>query len=61
LPFTLPPDAVLSKVIHALEARRPRLRYPVTFPAHAAIWLRRLLPARVLDIVAAAVSDGGKR
>jgi NAD(P)-dependent dehydrogenase (short-subunit alcohol dehydrogenase family) len=61
LPFTLPPDAVLSKVIHALEARRPRLRYPVTFPSQAALWLRRLLPGRALDLVAAIVSGSGQR
>ncbi|HEY3487004.1 MAG TPA: SDR family NAD(P)-dependent oxidoreductase, partial [Gammaproteobacteria bacterium] len=33
-PFTLPPQAVLKKVIHALESKRPRPHYPVTFPAH---------------------------
>ena len=32
VPFTLPPEAVLRKVIHALESRRPRARYYVTFP-----------------------------
>lgn len=47
--FTLPPEAVLKKVIHALEARRPRARYPVTVPAHAFSWLRRILPVRWLD------------
>jgi hypothetical protein len=61
LPFTLPPEAVLLKVIHALEARRPRLRYPVTFPAQTALWLRRLLPGRALDGVAAIVSSSGQR
>lgn len=48
-PFTLPPEAVLKKVIHALESRRPRTRYPVTFPSHLFAWLKRILPARVLD------------
>lgn len=48
-PFTLPPEAVLKKVIHALESRRPRARYPVTFPAHLFAWLKRLLTTRVLD------------
>ena len=61
LPFTLPPEAVLEKVIHALEARRPKLRYPVTFPSHLFIWLRRLLPGRALDAVLARVSVGGQR
>ena len=61
LPFTLPPEAVLAKVIHALEARRPKLRYPVTFPAHLFTWLRRLLPGRMLDRIMAKVSNSGQR
>jgi NAD(P)-dependent dehydrogenase (short-subunit alcohol dehydrogenase family) len=61
LPFTLPPEAVLGKVIHALEARRPKLRYPVTFPSHLFTWLRRLLPGRALDYVLARVSNSGQR
>jgi NAD(P)-dependent dehydrogenase (short-subunit alcohol dehydrogenase family) len=61
LPFTLPPEAVLEKVIHALEARRPRVRYAVTFPTHLFAVLRRLLPAQALDRVLLAVSGAGKR
>jgi NAD(P)-dependent dehydrogenase (short-subunit alcohol dehydrogenase family) len=61
LPFTLPPEAVLEKVIHALEARCPRIRYGVTFPTHLFAVLRRLLPARLMDRVMLAVSGGGKR
>jgi NAD(P)-dependent dehydrogenase (short-subunit alcohol dehydrogenase family) len=61
LPFTLPPEAVLKKVIHALEARRPGARYAVTFPAHLFAVLRRLLPIRALDGVLAAVSNKGQR
>jgi NAD(P)-dependent dehydrogenase (short-subunit alcohol dehydrogenase family) len=61
LPFTLPPEAVLAKVIHALEARRPKLRYPVTFPSHLFTWLRRLLPGRTLDRIMAKVSNSGQR
>ncbi len=57
-PFTLPPEAVLDKVIHALESHRPRIRYPVTFPAHLFAVLRRLLPARGLDWVLRRVSRG---
>lgn len=49
VPFTLPPEAVLKKVIHALESPRPKIRYYVTFPTHLFGNLRRLLPARVLD------------
>jgi len=61
LPFTLPPEAVLKTVIHALEARRPRIRYPVTVPSHLFGVLRRLLPVRVLDRVLASVSNSGQR
>jgi len=49
MPFTLPPEAVLRKVIHALEATRPRIRYPVTVPSHFFHWMRRLLPYRWLE------------
>lgn len=55
-PFTLPETAVLGKVVHALESRRPRPRYYVTLPTHALGLLRRVLPARLLDEVAKAAS-----
>jgi NAD(P)-dependent dehydrogenase (short-subunit alcohol dehydrogenase family) len=61
LPFTLPPEAVLAKVIHALEARHPKPRYPVTFPSHLFTWLRRLLPGKTLEAVLARVSGSGQR
>lgn len=57
-PFTLPAEAVLEKLLHALESRRPRVRYYVTFPAHLFAWLRRLLPPRALDAVLARISRG---
>jgi NAD(P)-dependent dehydrogenase (short-subunit alcohol dehydrogenase family) len=49
VPFTLPPEAVLRKVIHALESRRPRARYYVTFPTYLFGTLKRLLSTRLLD------------
>jgi NAD(P)-dependent dehydrogenase (short-subunit alcohol dehydrogenase family) len=61
LPFTLPPEAVLEKIIHAIESPRPRLRYPVTVPSHLFTWLRRILPGKTLDRVLARVSDSGQR
>jgi NAD(P)-dependent dehydrogenase (short-subunit alcohol dehydrogenase family) len=61
LPFTLPPEAVLGKVIHALESSRPRIRYPVTFPTYLFAWLRRVLSARALDRVLARTSGSGQR
>lgn len=49
VPFTLPPEAVLKKVIHALESRRPRARYSVTFPTVLFAVLKRVLTDRALD------------
>jgi NAD(P)-dependent dehydrogenase (short-subunit alcohol dehydrogenase family) len=60
-PFTLGPEAVVAKLIHALESKRPRARYPVTVPAHAFYWGRRLLSERAMDWVLARASGGGKR
>ncbi|MDH3981080.1 MAG: SDR family oxidoreductase [Gammaproteobacteria bacterium] len=49
VPFTLPPEAVLKRVIHALESPRPKARYPVTFPTYLFATLKRILPVRLLD------------
>ncbi|MCB1724236.1 MAG: SDR family NAD(P)-dependent oxidoreductase [Gammaproteobacteria bacterium] len=59
--FTLPPEAVLAKVVHALESPRPRARYAVTTPTHLLGLLRRLLSTRQLDAVLRKVSGGGSR
>jgi NAD(P)-dependent dehydrogenase (short-subunit alcohol dehydrogenase family) len=58
-PFTLPPEAVLRKLVHALESRRPRIRYAVTFPTHLFGVLTRILPDSALDWVIARISRGG--
>ncbi len=50
-PFTLPPEAVLKRVIHALESRHPQLRYYVTFPTYLLASLKRFLPHRAMDWV----------
>lgn len=47
--FTLQPKDVTGKVIHALESKRPKIRYPVTVPSHLFILLKRLLPTSWLD------------
>lgn len=58
VPFTLPPEAVLKKVIYALEADTPKARYYVTFPTHLFGFLKRILPVSVLDkILAKAGND----
>jgi NAD(P)-dependent dehydrogenase (short-subunit alcohol dehydrogenase family) len=48
-PFTLPAKAVTEKVIHALEARQPKMRYYVTFPTYLFAFLKRVLPMSWLD------------
>ena len=47
--FTLPAVAVVSKVIHALEANRPKTRYYVTVPTYLFATLKYLLPTSWLD------------
>ena len=54
-PFTLVPEAVLKKVIMALEAKRPRARYYVTFPTYLFGALKRVLPDRAMDWVLAKI------
>ncbi|MGB0713245.1 MAG: SDR family NAD(P)-dependent oxidoreductase [Gammaproteobacteria bacterium] len=55
-PGTLPPEAVLKQVIHALEAPRPKARYYVTWPTYLFGYLRRILSTRALDRVLRKVS-----
>ena len=50
-PFTLPASAVTEKVIHALEARQPKVRYYVTFPTYLFAVLKRILPMSWLDVL----------
>jgi len=49
VPFTLPADAVVDKLIHALESKRPKIRYYVTFPTYLFATLRHLLSYRWMD------------
>lgn len=49
VPFTLPPEAVLKRVIHALESKSPKARYYVTFPTYFFGYLKRLLSSRLMD------------
>jgi NAD(P)-dependent dehydrogenase (short-subunit alcohol dehydrogenase family) len=50
--FKLGPEAVVAKLMHALASRAPRPRYYVTWPTYAVALLRRILPTRVLDVIA---------
>jgi short-subunit dehydrogenase len=49
VPFTLGPEAVLEKVVHALESEKPKARYSVTFPTYLFAFLKRILPEILLD------------
>lgn len=51
VPFTLPAEAVAEKVMHALEARKPKIRYYVTFPTYLFGFLKRVLPTSWLDVL----------
>ncbi len=48
-PFTLPADAVMEKVAHALASKKPKARYYVTFPTYLFAYLKRILPGALLD------------
>lgn len=60
-PFTLGPEAVTQKLLHALSSPRARPRYYVTFPTYLFGTLKRLLPTRGLDWVLRQVSRGENR
>jgi len=53
--FELPASAVVQKLIHAIEAPRPRARYYITFPSYLAAVLTTILPPRAQDWVAARI------
>lgn len=50
--FRLGPEAVVARLVHALESPRPKARYRIGLPTHAASILKRLLPDRVFDQLA---------
>ncbi|NOQ89830.1 MAG: SDR family oxidoreductase [Gammaproteobacteria bacterium] len=60
-PFTLPPEAVLKRVIYALESKRPKPRYYVTFPTYLFAFLKRILSHRQLDHLLARAGNDGKQ
>ena len=47
--FTQGPDAVVAKLIHALESPRPKQRYYVTLPTYFFAAIRRILPLTLID------------
>lgn len=55
--YKLGPEAVLEKLIHAVESDRPKARYFVTKPTQYMAVARRLLPQRLLDSLLDKASD----
>ena len=51
VPFTIGPEAVLDKVLHALESKKPKPRYYVTFPTYLFGYLKRALSTHMMDKV----------
>ena len=49
--FTLTPDKVVKKIIHALESKKPKAHYYVTVPTYVLAALKRLLPTCIFDWV----------
>jgi len=47
--FKLEPEAVVAKLVHAVESPRPKTRYLVTTPTYLAAILKRVLPTALLD------------
>lgn len=60
-PFTLGPEAVCEKVVHALKSKRPQIRYYVTKPTYIMAYLKRLLSSRAMDWVLRKAGGDGKR
>ncbi len=54
--FTLGPDAVYKRLHHALESKRPKPRYYVTFPTYLMGYLKRVLSTRRLDKILSKVA-----
>jgi short-subunit dehydrogenase len=55
--FTLGAEAVLEVLVHALEVKKPKFRYPVTFPTKLFVWLKRMLPTSWMDTIARKAGD----
>lgn len=51
-PFTLGSEAVLEVLIQAIEAKKPKARYAVTFPTKLFAWLKRFLSTKLMDSIA---------
>ncbi|TYC72439.1 SDR family NAD(P)-dependent oxidoreductase [Stappia sp. BW2] len=57
-PFKLQPEAVVKRLVHAVEAKRPKARYHVTIPTTFMAVARRVLPVSLLDWICIRAADG---
>ncbi|WP_020209522.1 SDR family oxidoreductase [Gilvimarinus chinensis] len=55
--FTLGPEAVYKKLLHALTAKKPKPRYYVTFPTYLMGYLKRILTTRMMDNILGRISS----
>jgi NAD(P)-dependent dehydrogenase (short-subunit alcohol dehydrogenase family) len=55
--FKLPPEAVLKKLVHALESNHPKAHYYVTTPTYIMGIARRILPQGLMDRFIDRMSD----
>jgi len=51
--FELPPSSVTKVLIHALESKRPKEKYRVTFPTKFMASIKRVLPTSAIDSILA--------
>ena len=49
VPFTLPPEAVVKKLIHALESKCPRTHYRITLPVIVLWQMKKWMSKRMFD------------
>ena len=55
--FTLPAEAMINPVRHALESASPKPRYPVTLPTRVLPNIKRFLPDRLMDWILRKAGD----
>lgn len=56
-PFTLGAEAVCDALVEAIEAKKPKARYAVTFPTKLFAWLKRLFSTKMMDYIARKASE----
>jgi short-subunit dehydrogenase len=60
-PFVLKAEAITNALLHIIEHKNPKIRYPITTPTKVFGWLKRLLPTKALDYLLIKAGGDGKR